>query len=630
MNKAISNIKTDLGLEGYTVAAHLYKLLIYEEGGFFLPHKDSEKEKGMFGTLIIGLPSQHTGGELVIRFEGAEEVADFAKKTASHTINYAAFYADCDHEVKPLSSGYRVCLAYNLIQEKAGKKIEPQSLQHHAARLAEIFVKHQAKKNPQPYIVLLGHQYTPENFSADGLKLNDRAKAEALLLAAKQAGYYGKLCLVTSYLSGAPAYSGYGDDEEDEDAEMVEVYDDSLSIEHWLENELPALNKVSFEEKDLITSFALNEDEPIVKESTGYMGNYGPDLMHWYHYGAVMIWSPQVNAQLLLSQDTATMLNWIDYFNHTQQISKEEITAAEVILSTGLSSKGHYREEEKENFNAVAGWLITRNKKTFLSGLSPERLQFFFTKIDVAHWVKLFQFLPAENTTEVFKTIATAITLPVLEKLPAVINALAANSDLQHFAKKQMVLLPDYFKALYDITQERINAATLADLFVIAQNLSPAKAWTTEIAELLTANLQRQYVHSKLAPQLLLVKEKSELTDKLLHSCRQYLQQLASNEPQPPANWSRSLPDTTDNKKEWKLLKNFLESPDEKIFDYRKNQNERSALESAIKNAVVDLKTETIRKGSPHTLRITKTLDDYQRQMKDWKADVVLLEKVKG
>jgi hypothetical protein len=62
LNKAISNIKTDLGLEDYTIATHLYKLLIYEEGDFFLPHKDSEKEKGMFGTLVIGLPSQYTGG----------------------------------------------------------------------------------------------------------------------------------------------------------------------------------------------------------------------------------------------------------------------------------------------------------------------------------------------------------------------------------------------------------------------------------------------------------------------------------------------------------------------------------------------------------------------------------------
>jgi hypothetical protein len=630
LSKAIGNIKTDLGLEDYTVAAHLYKLLIYEEGDFFLPHKDSEKEKGMFGTLIIGLPSQYTGGELVIRFEGTEEVADFAKKTTNHTINYAAFYADCDHEVKPLTSGYRVCLVYNLVQQKAGKKIELQSLQSHAAKLAELFTKDTARNSDQPYIILFGHQYTPENFSADGLKLNDRGKAEALLLAAQQAGYYGKLCLVTSYLSGAPAYSGYGYDEDDEDAEMDEVFDESLYIEHWLKNELPALNKVSFEEEDLITSFALNDDEPIVKESTGYMGNYGPDLMHWYHYGAVMIWSPQVNARLLLSQDTATMLNWIDYFNRAQQISDAEISAVEYILSTGLADSDDYRAGKEENFNAVADWLINRKDKNFLPNLNPERLQFFFTKIDVDHWAKLFKFLPAEITAEVFEKITAAITLPVLEKLPAAIKALAANDNLQHFAKEQMALLPGYFKALYAVSQNRINAAALSNLFRIAQSLSPSKEWIKEIAGILTANLQRQYAHKVLVPQLLSVKKKSGLTDKLLHSCTEYLQQRASNQPQPPANWSRSLPDTTSYyEKQWQILKTFLESPDERVFDFRKNQSERSDLESAINNVVIDLKTETIKTGSPHTLRITKTIDTHRGEMKDWHEDVRLLEKLK-
>ena len=150
-------------------------------------------------------------------------MADFAKQNPGHTISYAAFYADCDHEVKRLTSGYRVCLVYNLIQQKAGKKIELQSLQAHAGKLAELFTKYE-RNSTDPYIILLGHQYTPENFSTDALKLNDRAKAEALLLAAKQAGYYGKLCLVTSYLAGAPAYSGYEyEEEDDDDAAMDEI-----------------------------------------------------------------------------------------------------------------------------------------------------------------------------------------------------------------------------------------------------------------------------------------------------------------------------------------------------------------------------------------------------------------------
>jgi hypothetical protein len=626
LNKIINNIKVDLGLEDYTVTANLYKLLIYEKGDFFLPHKDSEKEKNMFGSLVIGLPSQYTGGELVIRFEGTEEVADFAKNAATYAINYAAFYADCDHEVKPVTSGYRVCLAYNLIQQKKGNKIELQSLQSHANKLAEIFTKHQLQNNLQPYIILLGHQYTPENFSADGLKLNDRAKAKALLLAAQKAGYYAKMCLVTSYLSGAPEYDGYYD-EEDDDAEMAEVYDESLYIEHWLENELPALDKVSVEENEIITSFSLNDDEPIIKESTGYMGNYGPDLMHWYHYGAIMIWPPQVNASLLLTQNTATMLNWIDYFNRTQQITNAEVSAVEFILSTGLKDSGH--SDKKVNFNAVADWLINRKEKTFLSQLGHERLQFYFDKIDVDNWVKLFKFLPSHITSTIFEKITHNITLPVLEKLLAVLRALATtNGELHHFAIEQTVQLTDCFKAVYAKTQKRIKAAALTDLFWIEKNLHPAEDWVKKMIVILTANPQRQYIHNVLVPQLLIVKEKSGFTEKLFYFYKEYLQERVNNQPQPPANWSRHLPDTTNNKKEWQLLKAFLESPDEKIFDYRKNQSERIILEEAIKRVVVDLKTETIKKGSPHILRIIKTEAAYHRQMKDWKEDLVLLDKI--
>lgn len=37
--------------------------------------------------------------------------------------NYAAFYADCEHEVLPVTSGYRLTLVYNLVH--AGEGITP-------------------------------------------------------------------------------------------------------------------------------------------------------------------------------------------------------------------------------------------------------------------------------------------------------------------------------------------------------------------------------------------------------------------------------------------------------------------------------------------------------------------------
>ena len=69
----------------------------------------------MFGTLVIVLPSEHSGGELVVR-HGSEEVTLSLDNDETSQIRFAAFYADCEHEVKPITGGNRVCLVYNLVR----------------------------------------------------------------------------------------------------------------------------------------------------------------------------------------------------------------------------------------------------------------------------------------------------------------------------------------------------------------------------------------------------------------------------------------------------------------------------------------------------------------------------------
>jgi len=41
----------------------------------------------MVATLVIALPSAHEGGELVVRHEGREEIADFGPKSQSQTLH---------------------------------------------------------------------------------------------------------------------------------------------------------------------------------------------------------------------------------------------------------------------------------------------------------------------------------------------------------------------------------------------------------------------------------------------------------------------------------------------------------------------------------------------------------------
>ena len=98
----VGKVQAELGLEKQKLEGHLYDLLLYEPGSFFLPHKDGEKLDRMVATLVVVLPSNYEGGELIVRHDGQERTIDFQSgEDSAFQIHFAAFYADCEHEVRP-------------------------------------------------------------------------------------------------------------------------------------------------------------------------------------------------------------------------------------------------------------------------------------------------------------------------------------------------------------------------------------------------------------------------------------------------------------------------------------------------------------------------------------------------
>lgn len=55
---------------------------------------------------------------------------------------------------------------------------------------------------------------------------------------------------------------------------------------------------------------------------------------------------------------------------------------------------------------------------------------------------------------------------------------------------------------------------------------------------------------------------------------------------------------------------------------------ERGAMESVIKSVEIDLSCQTIKKGRPYTLRLTKNNKEYERNLKIWHDDPQLLKKL--
>ena len=76
--------------------------------------------KGAFHvSLIVTLTKFRAGGQLAVRHGGREVVFDWASRRPD-TIQWAAFFSDCEHEVLQVTEGHRVTLTYNLFWTNYG------------------------------------------------------------------------------------------------------------------------------------------------------------------------------------------------------------------------------------------------------------------------------------------------------------------------------------------------------------------------------------------------------------------------------------------------------------------------------------------------------------------------------
>ncbi|KAF2443101.1 hypothetical protein P171DRAFT_416500 [Karstenula rhodostoma CBS 690.94] len=160
--------------------AQAYKLLLYEEGAFFKPHKDTEKVPGMFGTLVICLPSPHTGGEVHLQHNGQERTLTTAPGSA-HNLTTLGWYSDVTHEVKPVESGFRLALTYNLVQDQTTPRQSAVALDETKARLDQSLRLWSETLPDLPFLLYpLSYQYTFASLSLSALKGQDAAKGQLI------------------------------------------------------------------------------------------------------------------------------------------------------------------------------------------------------------------------------------------------------------------------------------------------------------------------------------------------------------------------------------------------------------------------------------------------------------------
>ena len=304
----IPSLKTELGCDGFTISALPYKLVLYEEGGFFLPHRDTEKVPGMFATLVIQLPAEHTGGELVVQHNREEKVFDFAADSASK-IFYAAFFADCRHELRPVTSGLRLCLIYNLVHSGSTPAPSPADHSQAVPRVVQAVKSWNDDSDaPTKLVYVLQHAYTEAGLSFHGLKNKDRAVAEVLRLATKEADLDVHLAVFDRHESGPAECTNYdyyrykrrcwsSDEESDEnpdDWSMFEVHECIEYLDTWIgmDDKRKKLGRMVI---DVETEVFQDENpfgdwEPNECSVEECSGNEGATMERWYSQAALVLW----------------------------------------------------------------------------------------------------------------------------------------------------------------------------------------------------------------------------------------------------------------------------------------------------------------------------------------------------
>ncbi len=678
---AIGKVRKSLGIEKHKIEAHLYKMLIYEKGGFFLPHRDSEKLDGMVATMVVVLPSSHEGGELIVRHDGQEKRFDFGGRESGFVTRFAAFYADCEHEVRPIKNGNRLCLVYNLTISTAGSG-DPIKAPSHGTSIEEISCilnewfaqarKETSSENPfLPKAILLDHDYTEAGLSFDTLKGIDRARAEAIFDAARVSNCEAWLGLVTQKESGYGEYaSGYRrggrrgryydyDEDDPEDYEMIEVYESEIRASH-LSNasggKLP-VEELTLNPEQLVSKTPIDSRKPDKQEFEGYTGNAGMTLDRWYHRAGILIWPECMKFEVLTGQGNETaieiLLSWIETWHDAGATPdakrRDYVEFASRIIATWRGPTNHYQRFDSTRTNP--------RDSRFLASLDrlddPEL---------VVAWI--------ENVLARDPSVVPDTTL----------GKICSRHGWSTFEKA----LRDTFRMTVDVTIQR-NASLLHD-FVTSNDKSPQRRAVCDrlSSEMITAfekwddaksdQTHKLQDHSKRISILHdMIRSFAESSDpmplaKLLERIRKNegqeiltkvhvpvllqlrpwlespgarpkslnrwindtadrLMHVIASPPRYPTDWRRRS-NTSCNCRDCKTLSQFLDDPDTKTLRLPLVEDRRRHLHQMIDSKRFDVTHVTERRGRPYTLVMTKTIASFLEELKEYETRLNEMESI--
>ena len=665
----VAQVANGLGVTA-AVVPEFYKLLVYDKGCFFVSHRDSEKAPGMFATLLIALPSKHKGGELVVRHKGREVRLDLCAADPSEAA-YAAFYADCSHEVLPVTAGCRLVLVYNLLRRGRGRLPEPADHRSAVTALADLLQRWSACKQidnndaPDKLVYPLEHAYTPAEISFLALKGADAGAAAVLAEAAGQAGCELHLALLAIEESGGAEHTGYaasrgwhrGRDEDEDEFEIGEIFERSLTLTHWQrpDGKPAAWSEAPFTDAEICPTGALQDiefDEQSFQEATG---NEGASFERTYQCAALVLWPQHRRLAVLCQAGTAATLPYLDdlvrrwgsdgAMPDSALWHEAHELAGHMLRVWPVPSPHYFRDDKRDDKRGDAGLMLA-----LLTRLADaQRIDDFLATIsaagghgkgDTPALLKAAQVLPALRAGELLASIvaANAPARPGLcaDLLHRAARATALAGHLQGAARSLLAALPgEPAHATADVHSWRRPALEPELVFDLLNAL-----WRIDLAlseravDQLLARPESFGLDALIVPALRRLIEQPELRkvasgQRLLAAALSHLRARAALDLQPPGDWTRAValgcPCTR-----CAALARFLASPDEQAWTYKANESERSHVEATVQSSACDVDCSTDRRGRPFSLVCTKNQASYERRATQRQRDLADLALLGG
>ena len=612
----------------------------------------------MIATLSIALPVAGAGGDIVVRHRGRERTLDMTAAEPSE-LAFAAFYADCEHEVRPVTEGYRLSLVFNLCR-RAGDTDTPSTAPDYARQVDRLAKRldawGRAPDASEKLAWVLEHEYSEAGLSFDALKNRDAALARILAAAAGRAdcALYAAILHLEEW--GAASYSGeftgWGwDASDDDDMEMEEVEDYRQWLDGWVgpHGDRPPFGEIDLLPEERLPRGALDDAEPDEQHVEEATGNAGATIERTYRRAALVLWPASRTLSVVAAAGIEGAVAWVaEELDRSGGDADERIrTLTAALIESWPAARDDVDEPgapgHERMLRLLAETRDERGAERFLRDVIPARYdgsenEALAAVLDMLGPPGAEYFLLDMLDAHLRRRPAAVLDLLWrLDEAPGAAADSAWDVVLRETVRAALEVLP---AALPPEPEEdvpwtasrrptRFSETAVYNLFALAWRLGLADA-AAAAADAVAAE-PRVVAPDRVLPAVLAKLQAEEgaagsaAFARLWRHAADSLLARSAEPPMPPGDWTIAA-NAGCECEHCDRLRDFCRDPTARTARFPLRKDLRAHLHQIIDGQELDIEHVTERRGRPFTLVCTKTRASHKRRLAEYAEDVSCMQ----